>query len=278
MPPFLYVALDAALEILYHIVRSKADISALRRNTMSAVHTYFDHLAALLARTLDTQQQGIETAAQRVAACMKAGGMVYTFGTGHGHLLALEVFYRAGGMARVCPVMDERLMLHVSAAESTHVERREDMVGQLLARYPIASGDVLIVSSNSGRNAVPVLLAKAAHERGAYVIALTSMNHSGAVTPRNSAGLRLFEIADLVLDNGGVLGDAAMQMADGMMVGPTSTAVGAAILQAMVCRVKEISLEEGWEAEFFKSSNVDDGDAFNARLIEKYASVIPGLA
>ena len=244
---------------------------------MSAVHTYFDHLAALLARTLDTQQQGIETAAQQVASCMKAGGMVYTFGTGHGHLLALEVFYRAGGMARVCPIMDERLMLHVSAAESTHVERMEDMADKLLERYPIAAGDVLIVSSNSGRNAVPVLLAKAARERGAYVVALTSMNHSGAVTPRNSAGLRLFETADLVLDNGGVLGDAAIRMDDGMMVGPTSTAVGAAILQAMVCRVKEISLEEGWEAEFFKSSNVDDGDVFNARLIEKYAGLIPGL-
>ena len=245
---------------------------------MSAVHAYFDNLTDLLARTAETQQEAIETAAQHIAACMKAGGMVYTFGTGHGHLLALEIFYRAGGMARVCPVMDERLMLHVSAAESTHVERREDLAQELLGRFPVSSGDVLIVSSNSGRNAVPVLLAKAAKERGAYVIALTSMNHSGAVTPRNSAGLRLFEVADLTIDNGGVLGDAALEMTDGMMVGPTSTAVGAAILQAMVCRVKEISLEEGWEAEFFKSSNVDDGDAFNARLIEKYRGVIPGLA
>jgi len=245
---------------------------------MSAVHTYFENLSALLARTLNTQQENIEAAARQAANCMKNGGMIYTFGTGHGHLLALEVFYRAGGMARVCPIMDERLMLHISAAESTHVERREDMVDALLERYPVAAGDVLIIASNSGRNAVPVLLAKAARGRGACVIALTSMNHSGAVTPRNSAGLRLFETADIILDNGGVLGDASLHMADGMMVGPTSTAVGAAILQAMVCRVKEISLQEGWEAEFFKSSNVDDGDAFNARLIEKYAGVIPGLA
>lgn len=245
---------------------------------MSAVHAYFENLAVLLARTIKTQQEGIETAARQTADRLKAGGMVYTFGTGHGHLLALEIFYRAGGMARVCPIMDERLMLHVNAAESTHVERREEIAAELLERFPVAAGDVLIVSSNSGRNAAPVLLAKLARERGAYVIALTSMNHSGVVSPRNSAGLRLFETADLVLDNGGVLGDASVQMADGLMVGPTSTAVGAAILQAMVCRIKEISLEEGWEAEFFKSSNVDDGDAFNARLLEKYAGVIPGLA
>jgi len=61
------------------------------------------------------------------------------------------------------------------------------------------------------------------------------------------------------------------------MVGPTSTAVGAAMLQAIVCRVKELSLEEDFEADFFKSSNVDGGDAWNDRLIEKYKVMIPGL-
>ncbi|MBQ9923953.1 MAG: SIS domain-containing protein, partial [Clostridia bacterium] len=87
--------------------------------------------------------------------------------------------------------------------------------------------------SNSGRNAVPVLLAKAARERGAYVIALTSMNHTTAVTSRNSLNLRLFETADLILDNGGVLGDASVSFADGAMVGPTSTAVGATVAVAV---------------------------------------------
>jgi len=219
----------------------------------------------------------MEEAARRIASCLKSGGMVYTFGTGHGHLLALEIFYRAGGMARICPIMDEMLMLHVSAAGSTLEERREHWVEVLLDRYPIKAGDVLISISNSGRNAVPVLLAKEAQKRGADVIALTSMNHTTAVTSRNSLGLRLFEAADLILDNGGVLGDASVSFADGAMVGPTSTAVGAAILQSIVCRVKELSLEEGFEADFFKSSNVDGGDEWNDRLIERYKDVIPGL-
>ena len=204
--------------------------------------------------------------------------MIYTFGTGHGHLLALEIFYRAGGMARVCPILDEKLMLHISAAGSTLEERKEEWVDTLLERYPIQAGDVLISASNSGRNAVPVLLAREAQKRGAFVIALTSMNHSSAVTSRNSLNLRLFETADLILDNGGVLGDASVRFADGAMVGPTSTAIGAAMLQAIVCRVKELSLEEGFEADFFQSSNVDGGDAWNDKLIERYGKIIPGLA
>ena len=244
---------------------------------MSTINTYFDNLKALLERTLSTQQDAMETAAVKIAECLKKGGMVYTFGTGHGHLLALEIFYRAGGMARICPIMDEKLMLHISAAGSTLEERNEDWVPTLLERYPIKENDVLISISNSGRNAVPVLLAKEAKARGAYVIALTSMNHTTAVTSRNRLNLRLFEVADLILDNGGVLGDAAVSFADGAMVGATSTAVGAAMLQAIVCRVKELSLEEGFEADFYKSSNVDGGDAWNNRLIEQYKDTIPGL-
>ena len=219
----------------------------------------------------------MEEAARKIAECFRKGGMLYTFGTGHGHLLALEVFYRAGGMARVCPILDEKLMLHVCAAQSTLEERNEEWVSILLQKYPIKAGDVLFAISNSGRNAVPVLLAKAARERGAYVIALTSIQHTTAVTSRNRLNLRLFETADLVLDNGGILGDASFQAADGSMVGPTSTSVGAAMLQAIVCRVKELSLAEGFEADFFKSSNVDGGDEWNNKLIAKYAGVIPGL-
>ena len=244
---------------------------------MTAIHAYFDNLSALIARTLDTQQEAMERAAQAVAQCLRSGRMVYTLGTGHGHLLALEVFYRAGGMARVCPILDERLMLHINASESTLWERREEIVADLLARYPIGEGDVLIAASNSGRNGAAVLYPMEASRRGATVIALTSMAHTMSVSPRNSAGLRLCETADIVLDNGGAAGDAALEMADGMRVGPTSTAVGAAMLQAIACRVKEISLCEGWEAEFFKSSNIDGGDEYNAALLEKYGSMIPGL-
>ncbi len=244
---------------------------------MSAINAYFENLSELLNRTLETQQEALETAARQIANALRDGGMVYTFGTGHGHLLALEIFYRAGGMVRLCPILDEKLMLHISAAGSTLEERNEEWVPKLLEKYPIKKGDVLIAMSNSGRNAVPVLLADEARKRGAYVIALTSMQHTQNVTSRNRLNLRLFEVADLILDNGGVLGDASWQAADGAMVGPTSTAIGAAMLQSIVCRVKELSLEESFEADYFKSSNVDGGDEWNNALIERYKDQIPGL-
>ena len=110
---------------------------------MSAINAYFDNLSALLARTAQTQAAGLEEASQQIAKCLKGGGMVYTFGTGHGHLLALEIFYRAGGMVRLCPILDEKLMLHLSAAGSTLEERDEKWVDILLEKYPIKAGDFL---------------------------------------------------------------------------------------------------------------------------------------
>ena len=99
---------------------------------MSAIDRYFDNLGALIERALRTQGEAMEQAAQAIAKCLREGHMLYTLGTGHGHLLALEVFYRAGGMARVCPILDERLMLHINASESTLWERREEIVSDLL--------------------------------------------------------------------------------------------------------------------------------------------------
>ena len=186
---------------------------------MTAIDRYFAHLSDLIERVHISQQAALESAARHIAQAIRGGHLLYTFGTGHGHLLALEVFYRAGGLAPVCPILDERLMLHVSAAGSTMEERKEEWVPRLMEKYPMAAGDVLLVFSNSGRNAVPVLLSKEAKERGVFVIALTSMAHSSAVTGRNALGLRLFEVADLVLDNGGIPGDAALQFPDGAYVG-----------------------------------------------------------
>jgi len=244
---------------------------------MPAQERYFEALLSILSDILPKQEVALEAAAQRMADCALSGRMVYAFGTGHGHLLALELFYRAGGMVRLCPILDERLMLHLSASQSTQWERQEGFAATLLERYPIQAGDVLICVSNSGRNAAPVELAVLARERGAYVIGLTSLAHSRSIAPRNRLGKRLFEVCDLVLDNGGVPGDAVFEAAQGRRVGPTSTAVGAAILQSIVCRVAEIGRERGQDIDFYASSNIDGGDAVNARYLDAYRGIIPGL-
>ena len=245
---------------------------------MSENISYFDALRAVLSEIEQTQQQAMDTAAQTIANCFANGGMLYTFGTGHSSLLAMEVFYRAGGFVRVCPLFEDDLLLHISASGSTEVERKEGIGRKLIEKSNCAQGDVVMVFSNSGRNCVPVELALEAKSRGATVIALTNLRHSNATSPRNPYGLRLFEAADIVLDNCGTIGDAALDQKElALRFAPTSTAAGTAILWEIVRRTINKLVQTGLMPEVFMSSNLDGGDAFNAKLIEKYKSIVPSL-
>ncbi len=240
------------------------------------IETYYGNLLATLEQAF-AQREALESAASAIADTWQAGGMVYAFGTGHAHLLSLEGFYRAGGPVRMVPILKDELMLHVSASESSAWERKEGYAAKLLLEYPVKAGDCLIVFSNSGRNAVPVEMALEAKKRGMTVIAMTSLKHSRSCSPRNTENLHLFEAADIVIDNCGRIGDAAVETADHRMIGATSTAVGAALWQAILCRADEMLLSRGCQGETFASSNIDGGDAINEKLIEKYKGVVKCL-
>lgn len=240
--------------------------------------SYFSNLEAVLQQVNRTQYPAIARAADCLTRCLERGGMLYAFGTGHSNLLAMELFYRAGGLVRVYPLFDEDMLLYKSASASSQYERRSGIAAGLIARCDLDEDDILLVISNSGRNCMPVEAALAAKQRGAPVIALTNMRHEMSVRPNNPYGKMLHEVADIVLDNCGVAGDAVLESKDlNVRFGPTSTAAGAAILWEMIRIAIEKMLLQGIKPEVFVSANLEGGDAFNAALIEKYRSRIPCL-
>ena len=102
------------------------------------------------------QRDRLATAQDWVADALAADGLVYVTGSGHSHMIAEEVFYRAGGAAAVQAILDPALMLHQGAHRSTVLERLEGYAETVLEDYPIGPRDVLFVASNSGRNAFPI--------------------------------------------------------------------------------------------------------------------------
>ncbi|MFL0683505.1 MAG: sugar isomerase domain-containing protein [Algoriphagus aquaeductus] len=217
------------------------------------------------------QEKEILLSAKWIANALKKEGWIYTSGTGHSHMFAEEIFYRAGGFARVQPILDPALMLHEDASGSTEVERREGYAQTLLSPFPIGPNDVFIISSNSGRNPVSIEMAQIAKEKGAKVIVLTNYQHSKSVDSRHSSGMKLFQVCDLFLDNFGDIGDAAIAF-EGLegKVGATSTVIGAALLQAIMVQAVGLILEEGIKPEVFISSNSDSGEVHNEALLSKY--------
>ena len=245
---------------------------------MSNAVKYFENLQKILERIITEQIENIEEASKAVADTLKNGGRIHAFGTGHSHMLAEEMFYRAGGLVNVNPILETSLMLHESAAKSTELERLEGYGEILFAHHSVKSNDILFLFSNSGRNGVAIDLALIARERGVRTVVITNMEHTMKGASRHSSGKRLFEAADIVIDNCGCYGDASIEVKEiNRNVAPTSTAAGAAILNAIEARAVEIMVENGYTPDVFSSSNVDGGDEINNAYIEKYKKEIKSL-
>lgn len=239
---------------------------------------YLETIREQLESVAATQREAIERVSGWCADCLGTERWIYLFGTGHSHLLAEELFYRAGGLTRVVPMLHGPLMLHESAAESTRFERDIGLVEGLLETYPIDAGDVLVVASNSGRNPVPVELALQAAARGARVCAIVNRRHGERWPSRHPSGKRLADVAEIGIDNCGVPGDACVPVpALNASVGASSTVVGAAILQMIACGAVEKAMEQGVKPEVFMSSNADDAEAHNAGLLKSYRGRVPHL-
>ncbi len=245
---------------------------------MSNAVKYFENLQKILERIIIEQLSNIEEASKAVADTLMYGGRIHAFGTGHSHILAEEIFYRAGGLVNVNPILETSLMLHESASKSTELERLEGYGEILFAHHSIKSNDILFLFSNSGRNGVAIDLALIAREKGVKTVVITNMEHTMKGASRHSSGKRLFEVADIVIDNCGCYGDASIEIKEiNRNVAPTSTAAGAAILNAIEARAVEIMVENGYTPDVFSSSNVDGGDEINNAYIEKYKKEIKSL-
>lgn len=215
---------------------------------------YLDAVLDIAARARTTQQDAVVAAARAVADTVAAGGRWWVFGTGHSHLLVEELWGRAGGMVDVHPILEPSLMLHEGLLKSSLLERLPGLAAVILQLHPMAAGDCLLVISNSGRNAVPVELAEQAGRQGVTVIALTSTAHTESVTSRAPSGRRLADVADLVIDNCGIPGDAILRYREGA-VGATSTVIGSMLLQALSVEVVAELERRGRPAEILKSVN-----------------------
>ena len=245
---------------------------------MKKYKEYIENVKNIIEKIENDGSENIEKTASLMAETLISGNRVYLFGTGHSHMLSEELFYRAGGLVNIQPVLVEPLMLHISASGSTLAEREEGIAEKIFADYGMKKNDTIIIISNSGRNGVIVDMALLCKEKELNVVALTNLEHTYSGESRHGSGRRLCEIADTVLDNGGCTGDACVTV-DGIdgKICPTSTVCGAMILNAVVAECVDICAKKGFYPDHFASSNIDGGDEINDKLVEKYKDVIKHL-
>lgn len=237
---------------------------------MKVYERYFAELTRLLAELVASQGQAIEVATDLIAACIARGGIVHVFGSGHSHMMAEEVFHRAGGLMAFNAMLDPNLTAF-GTLNAGAVERTEGYAKVIVASYDVRPGEVVIVVSNSGINPVPIDLAIEAKAIGARTIAVTSAGAYATAASRHSSGQKLVDVVDLVVDSRVPVGDAVLAL-DGFQgnVGPASTAMGAALMNAIVAESADRLLRAGSPPPVIVSMNVPGGDERNRDLTDRY--------
>lgn len=239
---------------------------------------YLKNIINLLHKLENTQENMIDRVADVCAECIYNGGLLYFFGTGHSHMICEEPFYRAGGLACIYPILETDLMLHEGASKSSGYERLEGLGNLAVANTNIGKGDVLFIASNSGRNCTVIDAALEAKKRGAITVAITSMDHTTKVASRHSSGLKLYQVCDYVLDNGGEMGDASVELV-GMeqKIAPTSSVMDITLVNLILVNTVELLLRKGMKPPVFMSANTDAGDQANKAVLDMYRARIPSL-
>lgn len=239
---------------------------------------YLKNIIHLLEKLEHSQEAVIERVAAVCAECIENGGLLYFFGTGHSHMICEEPFYRAGGLACVYPILETDLMLHEGASKSSGYERLEGLGNLVVSHSGLGKGDVLFLISNSGRNCAIIDAALEAKARGAITVAITSMDHTAQVSSRHSSGQKLYQICDYVLDNGGELGDASVQLPGlEQKIAPTSSVTDITLVNLILVNTVELLLQKGIKPPVFMSANTDAGDEANKAVLKKYRDRIPNL-
>ncbi|WP_439258012.1 sugar isomerase domain-containing protein [Lonepinella sp. BR2271] len=238
---------------------------------------YIEKIRAILTLIEEKERMAIEQTVELFVQAITEKRSLYIFGASHAGILTQELYYRAGGLMLINPIFAREVLLDREPITFTsQMERLEGYGTAIASTVNFHKDDILIIHSVSGRNAIVLDLALAAKQKGVKIIALTNVAYSQSVSSRHVSGQRLFELADVVLDNHGDIGDATCKIQGiEQKVGPTSTVIGATILNTVVVETCRRLVELGVTSPpIFYSANLDGGDEKNKELYNDYKESI----
>ena len=237
---------------------------------------YLDNVQSKLQSVEQNQADNFRKAGEMIADAYAQDRLLHVYaGGGHTCLMIYEMFFRAGGLAMVNPIMGHDISPVCQALKYLEVERTTGYANCLIRYYQVSEGDLLIIFHNIGMNPTTIDAADEAKKRGARIIAVSSSDWPAKLPKdhhiRHPNKKHLFDYADLKIDDENPFGDADFHV-DGfdVPIGPTSTMIDAFIAHRMVMEAVVAMQERGLEPPIFRSANLPGGDEFNAKLLERY--------
>ena len=238
---------------------------------MALLDQYREAVDKLFAKVRDTQTENIIKAGKMIADSIEQGGCIHLASICH--YMEYDLIYRGGG-----PIFYKRFNYDLKVEDEVRKRDRSDIDQSIegLAAYALKAskirpGDVLFVSSVSGRTLKVVDLAYEAKKMGVHVIAFISMKYATQVEPVHSSGRKLYEMVDLVMDNCAPAAEGMMDV-EGIEA-PYAAASGIAsdyILWSMTSVAVDELLARGITPGILKSANFPGGNDYNKTVIEPH--------
>ncbi|MFC4224950.1 sugar isomerase domain-containing protein [Lysinibacter cavernae] len=240
-------------------------------NAQEALTEFGNEISALVNRVIEGNRETVTKAADRIRHTLDNGGVVYTAGAGHSLAAVMETFFRAGGLAPVRPLWHADVLPFNGAALSTQAERTPGLGRSVIDASTVEARDTVVLFSTSGINPYPLEIALGARERGATVIAVTSVGASQLAPQR--AGQRLFEIADVVLDTLVPSGDASWPVGGTSVTAPVSSITNTVLWDCVLVALYEADPS----LPVWRSANIATAGSSNDDLMAHYAERIPEM-
>ena len=207
------------------------------------IDRYHEAVESLLKTVRETQRENIIKAGELVANAVENGGKIYLGHIVHG--IEMDLIYRGGG-----PIF-----------------YKEYKPGET----ELKAGDVIFVSSVSGRTKSVVDLAWDCMQKGITVIALTSMVYASKVDPVHESGKKLHEFVTLALDNCAPAAEAMLEVEGIEAHFAASSGISSDyIMWSLTSVCVEKMLRDGYTPGILKSANFPGGNDYNKTVVEPH--------
>lgn len=237
---------------------------------------YYSQIIANLELVNKTQEPNIDAAASLMADAIADDRLIHIYGGGgHTTLPVGEMFFRAGGLANIDPVMEPALSVFNQALKYLELERTVNFGASIVKYYQLKPGDVMIIFHNIGINPATIDAADEAKKAGAKIIAVSSSHWQNEIPEdhfiRHPSKKNLFDFADVKIDDFNPVGDAAVKVPGfDTPIAPISNIVDFYIAHLLEIKTVAECVRRGITPPVWSSANVPGGDEKNAVLIEKY--------
>ena len=237
---------------------------------------YYRSIVENLEKINATQSENIRKAGSLMADAIENDRLIHVYGGGgHTTLPVGEMFFRAGGLACINPVMETGLSVFNQALKYLELERTVNFGSAIVKYYDLKPGDLLIIFHNIGINPATIDAAMEAKKAGAKIIAVSSAAWQTEMPAdhfiRHPNKTNLFDYADVCIEDFNPVGDAVVQVPGlDTPIAPISNIADFYIAHLLEIETVKQCVDRGITPPVWSSANTPGGDEKNAAYLAKY--------